>query len=150
MDNKSNLNITPPDFNLSDYDFLDFGASKGGAIDFAIQRLGGTKGLGIDRDPNKVQGMIERGYDCLLGDITRLPLPPDSVRFVTMSHILEHLPDLTVVKEAILCASRIASDFLFIQGPYFDADEYLKNNGLKYYWSDWHGNPCHLTLPYIL
>jgi hypothetical protein len=35
---------------------------------------------------------------------------------------------------------------LIIQGPYFDADEHLKSYGLKFYWSDWPGHPCHLTI----
>lgn len=131
--------------NLDGYDFLDFGASKGGSIDFARRRLGGNKGLGIDVDPKKVKLMSEAGYDCVQADATELNFPPDSVRFVIMSHFLEHLPDLSVAEAAIRSAADVASDFLFIQGPYFDADEYLRDQGLKFYWSDWHGHPCHLT-----
>ena len=50
------------DLVLTDYDFLDFGASKGGSIGFAIEHLGGTRGLGIDLDPNKVAVMRELGH----------------------------------------------------------------------------------------
>ena len=130
---------------LDGHDFLDFGASKGGCIDFAVQNLGGRKGLGVDIDPKKVARMRALGYDCIEGDITKLDLPANSVRFVTMSHVLEHLPDLDAVGRAIKSAARVASDFLFIQGPYFDADAALARYGLKFYWSDWHGHPCHLT-----
>ena len=130
---------------LNGHDFLDFGASKGGCIDFAERSLGGRKGLGVDIDPKKVAQMRALGYDCIEGDITKLDLPDNSVRFVTMSHVLEHLPDLDAVGLAIRSAARVATDFLLIQGPYFDADEALARQGLKFYWSDWRGHPCHLT-----
>jgi len=131
--------------NVSQYDFLDFGASYGGSIEFARRRLGGIRGVGVDKNPRKVAAMRRKGYDCILGDITALDLPPASVRFVVMSHILEHLPDLHAVQQSIACAGRVATDFLFLQGPFFDADNFLRNYGLKFYWSDWRGHPCHLT-----
>ena len=130
---------------LDGHDFLDFGASKGGCIDFAVRHLGGRSGLGVDIDPKKVARMRALGYDCMEGDITKLDLPAGSVRFVTMSHVLEHLPDLNAVGLAIANAARVSSHFLFIQGPYFDADCALARHGLKFYWSDWHGHHCHLT-----
>ena len=130
---------------LTGYDFLDFGASKGGCIDFAKARLGGTNGVGVDIDPRKVAQMRALGYDCVEGDVTALDLPDDSVRFVTMSHVLEHLPDLDAVSRALESAGRVASDFLFIQGPFFDADGLLAADGLKFFWSDWSGHKCHLT-----
>ena len=130
---------------LSNHDFLDFGASSGGCIDFAVRSLGGRKGLGVDMDPAKVARMRTLGYDCIEGDITSLDLPAKSVRFVTMSHVLEHLPGLDAVAFAIASAARVASDFLYIQGPYFDADAALARRGLKFYWSDWSGHSCHLT-----
>ena len=46
---------------LEGYDFLDFGASSGGCIDFARAKLGGRNGLGIDRDPLKVAQMRAKG-----------------------------------------------------------------------------------------
>ena len=127
------------------HDFLDFGASKGGSIDFAVARLGGRKGLGIDKDPAKIRRMRALGYDCLEADVLNLKLPENSVRFVMISHFLEHLTDTSQVRQAVLSAARAARDFIFIQGPYFDADDRLRDLGLKFYWSDWHGHPCHLT-----
>lgn len=129
----------------SHVDFIDFGASKGGVIEFAVKRLGGRCGLGIDIDPAKVRLMRERGHECIQGDITKQQLPPRSVKFVTLSHVLEHLPDLEAVKKALRVAATTATDFLFIQGPFFDADEYLRELGLKFFWSSWRGHPCHLT-----
>ena len=128
-----------------DYDFLDFGASKGGSIDYAIKRLGGRHGLGVDNNPEKIRQMRAQGYACTEGDITSLDFPGDSVRFVTISHTLEHLRDLVEVRKTLESAAKVATDFLFIKGPYFDADSLLKAQGLKFYWSDWSGHPCHLT-----
>lgn len=130
---------------LRGHDFLDFGASKGGAIDFALAALGGRKGLGVDIDPRKVAEMRRLGYDCVEGDITDLEIRDGSVRFVIMSHILEHLSDVEAVRRAVGTAARISRDFLYIQGPFFDADDALAARGLKFYWSDWHGHRCHVT-----
>ena len=139
------LGMSDKGVTLDGHDFLDFGASKGGCIDFALRRLGGRKGLGVDIDPRKVARMKSLGYDCVEADVTDLRLRARAVRFVTMSHMLEHLPDLDAVQRTIGTAARVASDFLFIQGPYFDADEALAARGLKFYWSDWGGHTCHLT-----
>lgn len=130
---------------LDGYDFVDFGASERSYNDIAVVQLGGRKGLGVDVDPRKVTQMRELGYDCMAGDITRLGMARQAVRFVTMSHVLEHLPDLQSVSLAIRQAEQVATDFLLIQGPYFDADDALAKRGFKFYWSDWHGHTCHLT-----
>ncbi len=130
--------------NLDDYDFIDFGASKGGSIEFGKNLFDARRGIGIDLDPDKVALMRGHGYDCIEGDITQIDLPENSVRFVMMSHILEHLPGLSAVRAAIANAARVATDFLFIQGPFFDADLDLAADGLKLYWSDWTGHTCHL------
>lgn len=134
---------------LVHHDFLDFGASKGGCIDFAKARLGGKRGLGVDSDATKVERMRQLGYECIHADATSAAWPRNSVRFVTMSHFLEHLPDLDAVHKAIECAADAASNFLFIQGPYFDADAFLSDRRLKFFWSDWHGHTCHLTTKHL-
>lgn len=134
---------------LSDFDFLDLGASKGMMIDFAKRELGGTRGMGIDINAAKVEVMRERGYDCLLADATRMEFPADSVRFVTMCHFLEHLPNYAAIERSLQCAASVATDFIYIQGPYFDADRYLHDRALKFFWSDWSGHTCHLTTEFL-
>lgn len=131
---------------MKDYDFIDFGASTGGSIEFAKRKLGGTRGLGVDLSPKKVAAMKERGLDCILGDITALDMPDKCVRFVTISHVLEHLPDQATVEGALDSALRLAREFVYVQGPWFDADDYLNSLSLKLYWSDWpRGHPSHVT-----
>ena len=126
-------------------DFLDFGTSHGGSIEFALGKLGGKRGVGIDNSLGKVRSARSRGYECLIADARWLAVKPRSVRFVTMMHLLEHLPDVVSVEAAVQSASSVASEFVVITLPYFDADEYLASKGLKFYWSDWTGHPTHLA-----
>ena len=113
-------------------------------MNFAKDRLGGRRGLGVDVSLTNVTQMRRLGYDCLQGDITKMTLPSDSLRFAVMSHVLEHMT-LPAVYKTIQCAKGVATDFIYIRGPYFDADAFLHREGLKFYWSDWHGHTCHLT-----
>ncbi len=128
------------------YDFLDFGASTGGSIAFARKHLGGQRGLGIDRHPQKIRQLRDAGYEGLLADITNIDAPAQCVRFVTMIHLLEHLPDLETITATLRMGAFLARDFLFIRGPNFDDDAYLREQGVKWYWSDWpRAHTYHLT-----
>lgn len=127
-------------FEISDFDFIDCGASTGGSTDFAMKKLGGKRGLGVNLNPKRVQFMQSKGFDCIEGDITKLPFADDSVRFTVLSHILEHLPDQETVVTAIQEAIRVSKDFVFIQGPFYEADLWLAQNNLKFFWSDLRGH----------
>lgn len=131
---------------LSNFDFIDFGASKGGSIEFGKIAFDGKRGLGIDLNPNKVEIMKSQGLDAEIGDFTNLPYPDKSFKFAILSHVLEHLPSLDHAKKALKEAMRLSTDFVFFQGPFFEADEYLEKLGLKFYWSDWHGHTCHFSV----
>ena len=133
---------------LAQYDFLDIGSSKGGSIEFAMNKLGGKRGLGIDIRGGNVEQVRRRGYDCLHGDIAEMTFPANSVRFAVLNHVLEHMA-LYAVHKTVRCATEVATDFVYIRGPYFDADAFLKSHGLKFYWSDWHGHTCHVTTSLI-
>ena len=82
------------------YDFVDFGCSTGGSIQWAKRQLNGTKGLGIDIDPKKVAATREAGFDAIIYDINKIP-PRKLVRFTVLSHFLEHIPNLIDVKNFI-------------------------------------------------
>lgn len=41
--------------NFQDYDFLDFGCSQGASLRFGVNTLRGTRGIGFDIDPQKVE-----------------------------------------------------------------------------------------------
>ncbi len=130
---------------IQDFDFVDFGSSHGGSMKLAIDRLGGTRGLGIDIRPQKVESAIEAGHDVMQGDVTDLDLPDQCVRFAVLSHVLEHLESPEAVRRAIAEAVRISTDFVYLCGPFYDADPYLEQHGLRPYWSHWKGHRCHVT-----
>lgn len=127
-----------------DVDHLDFGCSKGGSLAFARKRLGGRQGLGIDIDRAKIQQTIAAGFNALRYDILRIP-EEKLVRFVVMSHFLEHLPSYGAAKAFIRKACLVSREFVYIQQPYFDADGELLRHGLKLFWSDWTGHPNRMT-----
>ncbi|MBA8906827.1 class I SAM-dependent methyltransferase [Aminobacter ciceronei] len=130
---------------LNDYDFIDFGCSKGGSIAYAAKAFGVPRGIGIDISPEKVEATRGAGFDAMLADARTLSAYPKAVSFVTMLDFLEHLPGLSDARTCILSASEVAKDFIFIRQPWFDSDGYLMSLGLKLYWSDWRGHPNAMT-----
>jgi hypothetical protein len=140
-----NNNINIVDFISKEMiDHIDFGCSKGGSLEFAKKRLGGHKGLGIDNDPIKVTATKLAGFYATEYDILMLP-NQKLVRFIIMSHFLEHIAMLSDVKNIIRKACQIAEEFIYIQQPFFDADGYLFEKNFKLYWSDWKGHPNRIT-----
>ena len=130
---------------LAGHDFVDFGCSTGGSMEFAINKLGGTRGLGLDIDPRKVAASQGRGFAAFQADATSLdPKRLGTVRFAVMAHFLEHLPNVDVAAKAIRAAVAVSNEFVFIRQPFFDSDQYLKALGLKLYWADWHGHKNHM------
>lgn len=134
---------------LTKYDFLDFGAGFGGCLSFAQQKFGGV-GLGVEAHKGRAEGIRKKGYACLKSDVTSLELPKKSVRYVTMSHLLEHLTSLQGVFKTIQLAVNTATEFVFIEGPAFDFDKYLEDRSLKFFWSNGHGHHTKLKITEIL
>jgi len=124
---------------LSKYDFVDFGAGFGGCMDFARKKFGG-RGLGIEAHQGRADTLVKKGYSCICEDVTKIKLPKKSVRYVTMSHLLEHLTDIKQVRNSIRSARDTATEFVFIEGPAFDFDKYLAKHNLKFFWSEGHGH----------
>lgn len=135
----------PGTIDLSAYDFVDFGCSVGGSMAFAKKAFNGGLPVGIDIDEKKVARTKEAGFDAVLADATNPEQFRNNVRFSILSHFLEHLPDYDTVTRAIRTAVQISDEFVFIRQPWFDSDGDLFRNGLKFYWSDWHGHPMTLT-----
>lgn len=132
---------------LAGYDFVDFGCSAGGSMAFARDHLGARRGLGLDIDRRKVEATREAGFEAEVTDVTTLdPAQAGTTRFAILAHFLEHLPELALAEACIDAAVRVADEFVFIRQPWFDADEALREMGLKLYWSDWHGHPNHMRL----
>jgi SAM-dependent methyltransferase len=118
------------------FDFLDFGCSSGGSLHLAKKRFGGKAGLGIDNSPEQCALARKNGFKVLCADARTVVLPNKSVKFSMLAHFLEHLPNVSATKEVLQTAARASTDFLFIEGPSFDFDVYLRNRGLKFFWTD--------------
>ncbi len=127
-----------------EFDFVDFGCKKGGSFSFCERVLGGKRGLGIDKNPVYVTEFCEAGGEAIVADVTQTGLPNDFVRFVCVSHLLEHLPNWDIVEKALLEAIRIAREYVYVVGPYFDADDYLESMGITFFWSNWSWHPTHV------
>ena len=128
-----------------EYHFFDFGCSTGECIDYAYQTFNnpGT-GLGIDISEKKIEMAREKGHAAIAFDILKIP-DRKLVEFVTMSHFLEHLPSVKIADQFLRKAVVVAKQYVFIRQPFFDADGYLAQHGLKLYWSDWTGHPNKMT-----
>lgn len=125
-------------------DFLDFGCSRGASIKWGRKMFGGHRGLGIDVSEPKVRAAAAAGHDAILFDINNLP-PETLVRFTLMVHFLEHVRGIQETRDFVQRACEISKEFVFIRQPYFDADGYLFQSGLKLFWSDWTGHPNQMT-----
>ena len=131
------------DFSL--YDFIDFGCKKGGSIKAAQKMFDGGRGIGLDINVRNVMETKKEGYEAAWFDVTRLAEHEKQVRFVMMSHFLEHLSGYNDAYSCIKSACLIAKDFIFIRQPYFDADPFLFSLGLNVYWSGWSGHQNRMT-----
>jgi hypothetical protein len=124
------------------FDFVDFGCSKGGSLDWARRSFKARKGLGVDLDPSKVAQTLEAGFDAVIADATKLEAR-DAVRFCSMMDFLEHLPGLDVVEASIERAAAVATDFLFIRHPSFEGEGFVEQLGFRQYWWHWRGHTAH-------
>lgn len=139
------------DVDWTNYDFLDLGCSGGDSIPYCERRFGARRGLGVDNNPAKVATARAAGLHAVLGDGTRLDEAPGladgiRVRFVSMIHFLEHLPNAKTAEMVVRSAARVATDFIFIRHPSFEGEAYLAQLGLRQYWWHWTGHLNHLRV----
>lgn len=131
--------------NFDSYDFIDFGCSDGGSMRFAMDALGGRRGVGLDIDPQKVAKACAAGFEAIEMDVTQLKSHPNAVSFVLMQHFLEHLPGYHLATKCVHAGIETARDFVVLRQPWFDHDGLLALMGLKCFWSDWTGHTFSLT-----
>jgi hypothetical protein len=133
------------EFISNNIDYIDFGCKLGSSFELCEKILGGRKGLGLDINIDYVNQYRDSEFNAMLCDITDVDLPDGIVDFVCASHVLEHLPTEKDVFLAVKECIRLSKKFAYIVGPYFDADDFLRENGLKFFWSDWTWHPTHVT-----
>lgn len=131
--------------NWSNYDFIDLGCSKGGSLKHCMSRFKVKRGIGVDINKNKVALTLEAGYEAVVADARNLE-GEGQVSFVSMMNFLEHLPNLQMVEDVILSASRVAKDFLFIRNPSFEGMEWSEMIGYQQYWWHWPFHPSKIKI----
>ena len=132
------------------FDYIDVGCKRGSSTHLCRDVLGGSLGLGIDINADHVASYSDAGGVGMIADASNLELPDDIVDFSVLSHILEHLPNLDSVNKVIFESLRVSRKFVYIVGPFFDEDVYLRSLGLKFFWSDWSFHPSHVRTSDIL
>lgn len=143
--------------NFQDYDFLDFGCSQGASLRFGVNTLRGTRGIGFDIDPQKIEEANEllkneeefQGEHIVIcQDVLKIkytPLTAHKFRFTTCIHFLEHLPGIREAKQVMFNAIKLSSKFVYITEPNFDSDVNLFKQGFKTHYSDWTSHTNHMT-----
>jgi len=124
-------------------EFFDFGCSHGSGV-LWTQKNSGKIGLGFDIDRKKLEMAAGKGILCTQYDILKLP-DEKLVPFTTIYHMLEHLDSLDLARKFIQKACMVSRKNVFIRQPYFDADTWLAEHGLKTYYSDWTGHKNLMT-----
>jgi len=127
------------------FDFYDFGSYRGGSFRLA-QSFGARNGLGFEINKNRVLRLAKAGIPCMQLDVTKVSLPKNSANFIVMCHFLEHLDNEQQVFETLKKSIEAATDFIYIEGPSFDFDDYLKSLGFKFFWYDGCGHKTRVTV----
>ena len=96
----------------SNTDFLDFGCSGGGSIEYAKKYLGGKNGIGIDIDKKKVDFATKAGHNAVLFNIEELP-NDKLVDFVILSVFLNTL-EIQKLWNYLLKKQSISQENLYI------------------------------------
>jgi hypothetical protein len=117
--------------------FYDFGAGKGNSM-LRSARIWGGEGRGIERNARRCAEAVARGLcvDCRNMFDAMPEIPPKSVDYVTICHVLEHLPTLAMIRETVAHAVRVAMGFVYIEGPWCESDGMLLRHGIKQRWND--------------
>ena len=120
------------------YDFIDLGAGRGDSLRFYQTRTG-LRGLGVELSVAKVEEALAAELDVVRADLFDLPRRP-LVRFVTADNVLEHLPSVAAVEAALALVRVVATEFVVIRHPSFEAVDYLRSLDVRPYWANWHGH----------
>jgi len=130
-------------------DFLDLGAGHGGSYKIAKHKFGGKVGLCIDKNPERVKLLKDAGYVAACLPIQQLDKLQGTVRFSMACHVLEHLPSYEDVYTALKTACKKSREFVYVEGPSFDFDDYLEQKGTKFYWRDGCGHKTRVTTSFL-
>lgn len=133
------------------YDCLDLGADAN-SMQWARDYLGVQRPIGINIEDKRLANLKEAG-EASVG-VNCFDIPQDvSFDYVFMSHFIEHLNSRKEVCEIIRRALGWARKGVYIAGPAFFEDDYIREYGVKFVWGDWidHASRYDLRtfLPYL-
>jgi hypothetical protein len=125
---------TRKDF-FDQFDCIDIGADTN-SLAWAKAHLGARKPLGVNIEKTRLDRMREAGDSCV--ELNAFDIPKD-IRpdYVVMGHFLEHLNSRDEVIEMVRRACDWAQKAVFINGPFFEDDDYIRGYGVKFAWGDW-------------
>jgi len=126
------------------FDFLDFGTHKAGGLRLG-ESLGGRRGLGVEFEDAKVLNTLRGGDAVWSGDVADFPLTEPAFGFGICRHVLEHLPDLGVVRTVLERMSAACRDYLYVEGPDFTTERMLEPLGLTMAHTTTTVHTCHVT-----
>jgi methionine biosynthesis protein MetW len=87
---------------------LEVGCGQGSLLAFLQERVS-VRGYGVDVSAEACALAREKGVDATTGDAARLEFPgPETVDYVILSEVLEHLPNAEEVLAALAARTRVA------------------------------------------
>ncbi len=126
------------------HDCLDIGADTN-SLGWVRSYLGARTPLGLNIEPQRLENMRAAGEACV--DMNALDIPEGvTFDFVSMSHFVEHLQNREQLLTMLGKALRMARRAVWISGPYFEADDHIREHGVKFVWGDWTGHDSRFTL----
>ena len=135
-------------FAWNGYDCLDIGADTN-SLSWARSHLGAKRPLGLSIDLERLSRMRQSEEACV--ELNALKIPTDiEFDYVMMSHFIEHLENKNQIITVFRSALRIAKKAVYIGGPYFEADDYIREYGVKFTWGDWVDHASRYSLRTIL
>ncbi|MCZ7974346.1 hypothetical protein O9X80_07570 [Agrobacterium salinitolerans] len=121
-----------------EYDCLDIGADVN-SMNWCKEYLGALNPIGLNIEHLRLDNMRRAGLPC--EEINAFDIPDtESVDYIFMSHLLEHLQTAQEVTDLVLKCLRLAKKGIYIAGPFFEDDSYIRTHGLKFVWGDWSGH----------
>lgn len=121
-----------------EYDCLDIGADVN-SMGWCKEYLGVSNPIGLNIEKSRLENMRNAGLPC--EDINAFDIPEDvEVDYIFMSHLLEHLQTAQEVTDLVSKCLRMARKGIYIAGPFFEEDTYLRTHDLKFVWGDWSGH----------
>lgn len=112
----------------NEFQFIDFGAGKGGSFDFATSCVSGT-GLAIDKSEDAVNECRKLGIAAEQHDVLEFT-SRNLVQATFAISLMQELSGPQAFRQALVNIIRAATHFTVIQHPYYDRDAELAARGL--------------------